>query len=85
MHCCAAEKIDLFHRNFNKPDGRIDMRLLKQSNQYAEENRHVLQHWSVELLAKQALPFRGNSDYRVDFPDKDVNRDNFVATLHLFS
>ena len=66
-------------------DERIDTRLLKQSNQQAEENRHVLCQIvrAVEFLAKQALPFRGHSDYGVDFSDEDVNRGNFVATLQL--
>ena len=69
MHCGSAEKADLFLRNFNNPDERIDSRIMKQKDQQTEENRHVLRQivLAVEFLAKQALPFRGHSDERVDF------------------
>ena len=63
MHYHAAEKVHLFLRNLNKPEERIDTRLLKQSNQQAEENRCALRQivWLVEFVAKQALPFSGHS------------------------
>ena len=37
----------------------------------------------TEFLAKEALPFRGHWDDKVDFSADKVNRGNFVATLQL--
>ena len=34
---------------------------------------------------KQALPFRGHQDDKIDFSNEDTNRGNFVATLQLFA
>ena len=49
MHCRAAERVDLFLRNFLSPDERIDSRLMKQRSQQAEENRHVLRQIVVAV------------------------------------
>ena len=69
MHCHAAEKADLFLRNFNNPGERIDARLMKAREQHMEDNKHILRQivLAVEFLAKQALTFRGRHDYGVDF------------------
>ena len=67
IHCRAAERVDLFLRNFLSPEERIDSRLMKQRSQQAEENRYVLRQivLAVEFLAKPTLPFRGHCDDRV--------------------
>ena len=87
MHCRAAERADIFLRNFLHASERIDSRLLKQSDQLADENRHILCQIirAVEFLAKQGLPFRGHRDDKVDFSCEDTNRGNFVATLQLMA
>ncbi len=85
MHCRAAEKADLFAQNFRNPDDRIDNQLLKQQHKQEQKNKDILRLIviAVEFLAKQGLPFRGNSDDKVDFSDESVNRGNFVALLQL--
>ena len=87
MHCRAAERADLFIRNYNNPDERIDARLMKEKDQQASENKHILRQiiLAVEFLAKQALPFRGHRDDKVDFSIEDANRGNFIATLQLMA
>ena len=66
---------------------RIDSRLLKQSDQLADENRHTLCQIirAVEFLAKQGLPFRGHQDDKVDFSCEDTNRGNYVAKMQLMA
>ena len=87
MHRCATERADIFFRNFLHTNERIDSRLLKQSDQLADENKHILCQiiLAVEFLAKQGLPFRGHRDDKVDFSSEDTNRGNFVATLQLMT
>ena len=79
MHCHAAERADVFLRNFNNPSERIDTR---QRNQLADENNHIL---CQEFLTEQALPFRGHRDDKVDFSIEKTNLGNFVATLQLMA
>ena len=38
----AAERADLFLRNFTKPEERIDSILMREKEKQLEENRHVL-------------------------------------------
>ena len=78
MHSQAAERADLFLRNYNNPSERIDTRLMRERDQQASENKHVLSQiiLAVEFLAKQGLPFRGHRDDKVDFSTEDVNRGN---------
>ena len=87
MHCRAAERADLFLRNFLYASERIDSRLLKQSDQLADDNRHILCQiiCAVEFLAKQGLPFWGHGDCKVDCSCEDTNRSNFLATLQLMA
>ena len=87
MHCHAAERADLFLRNFNNPSERVDVRLMKEREQQVDENKHILRKvvLAVEFLAKQALPFRGHHDDKVDFSVEDTNRGNFIATLQLLA
>ena len=87
MHSRAAERADLFLRNHNNPSERIDTRLMRERDQQASENKHVLSQiiLAVEFLAKQGLPFRGHRDDKVDFSTEDVNRGNFIATLQLMA
>ena len=61
--------------------------MTKEREQQASENKHVLSLiiLAVEFLAKQALPFRGHRDDKVDFLVEDVNRGNFIATLQLMA
>ena len=61
--------------------------LLKQNNQLADENKHILCQiiLAVEFLVKQGLAFRGHRDDNVDFSSEDTNRGNFVATLQLMA
>ena len=84
MHCHAAEKANLFLRNFNNPG---ETRLMKAREQHMEDNKHILHQivLAVEFLAKQALSFRGRHDYGVDFSVEDTNRGNFIATLQLMA
>ena len=60
---------------------------MKERNQLTCENKHVLLQiiFAVEFLAKQALPFRGYRDDKVDLSIEDSNRGNFVATLQLMA
>ena len=85
MHCRAAECADLLLRNYNNPSERIDARLMKDREQQASENKHILRQMilAIEFLAKQGLPFRGHRDDKVDFSVEDVNRGNFIATLQI--
>ena len=88
MHCRAAERADLFLWNYSNPSERIDARLMSERDQQANENKHVLRQiilLAVEFLAKQALPFRGHRDDKVDFSIEDANRGNFIATLQLMA
>jgi hypothetical protein len=87
MHCHAAERADLFLRNFHNPSERVDMRLMKVREQQVDENKHILRKvvLAVEYLAKQALPFRGHHDDKVDFSVEDTNRGNFIAMLQLMA
>ena len=87
MHQRSTERADLFLRNYQHSNERIDSRLLHQSNQLAEENKHVLSQivLAIEFLAKQGLSFRGHRDDKVDFSDDSSNRGNFIATLQLMS
>ena len=57
MHCRAAERADLFLRNYNNPSERIDTRLMRGRDQQASENKHVLSQiiLAVEFLAKQGF------------------------------
>ena len=82
MHSRAAERADLFLRNYNNPSERIDTRLMRERDQQASENKHVLSQiiLVVKFLAKQGLPFQGHRDDKVDFSTEDVN---FIATLQL--
>ena len=56
MHCCATERVH--------SSQRIDTRLRRQSDQLAEENKHILFRitLAVEFLAKQDLAFRGHRE-----------------------
>ena len=83
MHHHAAETADLFIRNFTNPDESIDSRLMRDKEQQLEENRHVV--LAVEFLAKQALPFRGQKDFQIDFSKEDSNRENFIGTLQFMA
>lgn len=87
MHCHSAERADLFIKNFNSPSRRVDVRLIMEREQQIEENKHILRKvvLAVEFLAKQALPFRGNHDDKVDFSVENINRGNFIATLQLLA
>ena len=87
MHHRATERADLFLHNFLHTSERIDSMLLKQNNQLADENKHILSQiiLAVEFLAKQGLAFRGHRDDNVDFSSEDTNRGNFVATLQLMA
>ena len=87
MHHRATERADLFLYNFLHTSERIDSMLLKQNNQLADENKHILCQiiLAVEFLAKQGLAFRGHPDDNVDFSSEDTNRGNFVATLQLMA
>ena len=87
MHCRAAKRVDLFLRNYMHPSERVDYRLMKSRDQLADENKHILRQiiLATEFLAKQALPFRGHRDDKVDFSADKVNRGNFVATLQLMA
>ena len=80
-------RADLFLRNYNNPSERIDTRLMRERDQQASENKHVLSQiiLAVEFLAKQGLPFWGHRDDKVDFSTEDVNRGNFIATLQLMA
>ena len=42
MHRRATERVYLFLYNFSHSSERIDTRLLRQSDQLAEENKHIL-------------------------------------------
>ena len=77
---------DLFLRNFHNPSEWVDMRLMERKQQ-EDENKHILQNvvLAVEFLAKQALPFRGHCDDKVDFAVEDTNRGDFIATLQLMA
>ena len=72
MHCRAAERADLLLHNYDNPSERINARLMKDREQQASENKHVLRQiiLAVEFLAKQGLSFRGHHDNKVDFPWK---------------
>ena len=87
MHCHAADKADLFLRNFNNPSERVDARLMRAREQQMEDNKHVLCQivLAIEFLAQQARPFRGHCDDKVDFSVEGTNRGNFVATLQLMA
>ena len=87
MHHRAAERVDIFLRNFLHSSERIDARLLRQSDQLAEENKHILSQIILAegFLAKQGLAFRGHRDDKVDFSNEDTNRGNFIATLQLMA
>ena len=87
MHCYATERADLFLRNFHNPSEWMGMRLIKERKQQEDENKHILRKivLAVEFLAKQALPFRGHHDDKVDFAVEDTNRGNFIATLQLMA
>ena len=87
MHHRATERVDLFLHNFLHSSERIDSMLLKQNNQLADENKHILCQiiLAVEFLSKQGLAFRGHRDDNVDFSSEDTNRGNFVATLQLMA
>ena len=87
MHRHATERVDLFLHNFSHSSERIDTRLLRQSDQLAEENKHILFRiiLAVEFLAKQGLAFRGHRDDKVDFSTEDTNGGNFIATLQLMA
>lgn len=83
MHNRATERVDIFLRNTSHSMERIDSRLLLQSDQMAQENKHILSQivLTVEFLAKQGLPLRVHRDDKVDFTREDKNRDNFIAVL----
>ena len=87
MHCHSVEREDLFLRNFNNPSERVDVRLTKEREQHVDENKRILRKivLAVEFLAKQALPFRGHYDDKVDYSVEDTNRGNFIATLQLLA
>ena len=51
-----------------------------------DENKHILRNvLAVEFLAKQALPFWGHRDDKVDFAVENTNRGNLIATLQLMA
>ena len=87
MHRRATERADLILHNFLHTSERIDSILLRQSDQLADENKHILCQiiLAVEFLAKQGLPFRGHQDDKIDISCEDTNRGNFVATLQLMT
>ena len=82
-----SNKLTSFIQNFENPDTRIDNQLHKQRHELEQSNKEVLRLivLAVEYLAKQALPFRGNSDYKVNFSDESINRGNFVALIQLIA
>ena len=83
MHNQATERVDLFLRNTSHSMEKIDSRLLLQSDQMAQENKHILSQivLTVEFLAKQGLPLRGHRDDKVDFTREDKIRGKFIAAL----
>ena len=68
----------------DKMDGAI---LLKETEQQASKNKHVLSQIivAIEFLAKQALHFRGDQDNKVDFSVEGVNQRSFIATLQFMA
>ena len=50
-----------------------------------DDNKHILRQFvlAVEFLAKQALPFRGHHEDKVDFSVEDMDRGNFIAMLQI--
>ena len=87
MHRHATIRADTFLHTYFNPSARIDSRLMKQQEELAKENKHILQQiiLAIEFLAKQGLSFRGHRDDKVDFTTEDLNRGNFVATLQLMA
>ena len=87
MHHHSTQRADDFLRNILHPDKRIDSLLAKQSEELADENKHILSQiiLAIEFLAKQGLAFRGHRDDKVDFSSDETNRGNFVATLQLMA
>ena len=75
MHRKAAEKVDAFLHNYEHLSERVDYRLMKSQEKLENENKHVLKQiiLDTEFLARQALPFRGLRDDKVDFSVDDVN------------
>ena len=60
---------------------------MKQKVQQEEENKEILRQivLTVEFLAKQGLPLRGDRDDKVDFANEDINRGSFIAVLQLLA
>ena len=87
VHQHATEAMDLFLRSISNPSERVDSLLLRQKDELAEENRHILKQiiLAVEFLAKQGLPFRGHRDDKIDFSEERINHGNFVAVLQLMA
>ena len=60
---------------------------MKGREQQVDENKHILRQivLAVEFWAKQALPFWGHHEDKVDFSEEDMNRGNFIATLQIMA
>ena len=68
MHQRYTERADFFLRNYHHSNERIDSRLLHQSNQLAEENKHVL---SQIVLA---IEFRSREDIFITSSSQDLHK-----------
>ena len=87
MHCHATERVDLFLSNFNNPSERVDSRLMKEREQQEDDNKHIFCQivLTVEFLAKQAPPFKGHHEDKVDLSEEDMNSGNFFSTLQIMA
>ena len=75
MHRHATIRADTFLHTYSNPSARIDSRLMKQQEELAKENKHILQQiiLTIEFLAKQGLSFRGHRDDKVDSTTEHLN------------
>ena len=87
MHAISQQQTCFFIHNEMSPEHRADSLLLSKAAQNEEENKEVLRQIvrTVKFLGKQAMPFRGHRDDKLDFENLTTNPGNFIAALEYLS